>query len=327
MNNWLSLNKEQQINLFNQAAAITGLRAFTIEKDAWVTLVLRMLFTSDLYPHIVFKGGTSLSKVYGLIERFSEDIDLSIDRKYLGFEGELSSGMIRKLRRSSHDFSAKILPNILKGQLTKYGVDNNVYEITVPNTKISDQDPEAVFVNYESVFKEERYLLDPVKIEIGARSLNEPFNETNIDSIIDANFNNVAFTEEPFRIKAIAPEKTFLEKMILLHEEFKKPEDKVRYKRMSRHLYDIHQIAQTDYGKRALKDADLFRHICNHRAVFTPIRQVNYDELSIENLEFTPPEKFMKLYQADYEEMRTAMIYGNSLPFDEMIKKLRNIKP
>ena len=98
MNNWLSLTRDQQLNLFNQTSDATGLPSYSIEKDAWVTLVLRMLFTSELSEHIVFKGGTSLSKCYNLIERFSEDIDLAIDREFFGFEGDLTKGEIRRLR-------------------------------------------------------------------------------------------------------------------------------------------------------------------------------------------------------------------------------------
>ncbi|MDZ7765640.1 MAG: nucleotidyl transferase AbiEii/AbiGii toxin family protein [Melioribacteraceae bacterium] len=100
MTNWLTLNKKDQINLFNQVSFENRASPFAIEKDAWVTLVLRMLFDSELNQHIVFKGGTSLSKCYNLIERFSEDIDFSIDKSYLGFEENLSKGEIRKLRRA-----------------------------------------------------------------------------------------------------------------------------------------------------------------------------------------------------------------------------------
>ena len=113
MINWLSLEREQQIDLYTQAGAETGLPPYAIEKDAWVTLVLRMLFTSELNGHIVFKGGTSLSKVYNLIKRFSEDVDLAIDRSFFGYDGMLSKGEIRKLRRKSHDFSLNEMPRIL----------------------------------------------------------------------------------------------------------------------------------------------------------------------------------------------------------------------
>jgi hypothetical protein len=325
-NNWLNLSKQQQINIFNQAGAQTGLPAFAIEKDAWVTLVLRMLFSSELSSHIVFKGGTSLSKVYGLIERFSEDIDLSINREYLGFGEDLTKGKIRKLRRASHSFSLNTLPDILEKQFDQYGIDGGLYDISVPNKKISDQDPEVVHINYESVFEEETYLENRVLIEIGARALNEPFEEKEIQAIIDEQFSESEFSDNPFLVKTIVPEKTFLEKMILLHEEFCKPTEKIKYNRMSRHLYDIDQIANTKYGKHAMKDGQLFRNICNHRAVFTPVKVVEYDKLNLNDLEFIPPDDFIKQYRDDYSEMQNSMIYGDTLPFDELIKKLQKLK-
>lgn len=325
MSNWLSLDKEQQIGLCTQVGVETGLPPFAIEKDAWVTLVLRMLFASELSDHIVFKGGTSLSKVYGLIERFSEDVDLAIDRSYLGYEGVLSKGEIRKLRRASHDFSLNKMPDILHTQLETYGIDPDLYVIEVPNTKVSDQDPEIIFVNYESVFEEESYLPDRVQIEIGARSLNEPSSTNSIGSIIDDTIGDSEFVEEPFEVKSIIPEKTFLEKMILLHEEFQKPPEKVRSYRMSRHLYDIYTIHNTVYGSSALKDDDLFRSICAHRAVFTPVRGVDYANLNLTDLSVLPTDYLADVYKDDYQAMRENMIYGNHPEFEEILEVVGSI--
>lgn len=117
-----------------------------------------------------------------------------------------------------------------------------LFQIRVPNTEVSDQGPEIIFVNFKSVFEEENYLPDRVQIDIGARSLSEPFSISDIGSIIDDSFSDAEFAEEPFKVKATTPEKTFLEKIILLHEEFQKPEKKIRSMRMSRHLYDIYTI-------------------------------------------------------------------------------------
>ena len=193
MSNWLSLTRDQQLNIFSQASDATGLPSYSIEKDAWVTLVLRMLFASEISDQIVFKGGTSLSKGYNLIDRFSEDIDLAIDREFFGFDGDLTRGEIRKLRRRSHDFSLNEVPDILNAQFEKNGINPDLFDIIVPNIKISDQDPEVVHVNYKSVFDEKFYLPSRVLIEIGARSLNEPTEERYIRSIIDVNFKDVPF--------------------------------------------------------------------------------------------------------------------------------------
>lgn len=112
-----------------------GLPPQAVEKDVWVTLMLRMIFTSELSDHLIFKGGTSLSKAFGLIQRFSEDIDLGINRKYLGFEGDLSKGQIRKLRRACHTFVSNDLSALLKQQLDKHGVDESLYTILVETLK------------------------------------------------------------------------------------------------------------------------------------------------------------------------------------------------
>ena len=107
------------------------------------------------------------------------------------------------------------MPKILHAEFAEYGIDSGYYNIAVPNR---------------------------VQIELGARSLNEPFDTNMIGSILDETYGDASFVEESFEVQSIIPEKTFLEKIILLHEEFQKPAEKIRSHRMSRHLYDIYTI-------------------------------------------------------------------------------------
>jgi len=146
-----------------------------------------------------------------LIKRFSEDIDIAINREYLGFSGELTKGQIRKLRRKSHDFVLNEMSNIISSEFERYGIDNRLLKIEVENTKISDQDPEIVKITYQSVFDELSYIPRRVLIEIGARSLLEPSEGKEIKSIIDENYPESSFTEKSFIVKTIYPEKTFQE--------------------------------------------------------------------------------------------------------------------
>jgi len=104
MNGWLKLSKKRRIEILEQVNNRLGLPVQAIEKDWWVTMVLKAVFSSRFSEHFVFKGGTSLSKAYHLIDRFSEDIDLAIDRKFLGFDGDLSATQIKKLRKASGTF-------------------------------------------------------------------------------------------------------------------------------------------------------------------------------------------------------------------------------
>ncbi len=322
MKNWLNLSKQKQIDLFNQLSVKTGILPQAIEKDAWVSLMLRMVFSSQLSEYFVFKGGTSLSKAYKLIERFSEDIDLAIDREYLGFKGDLTKGEIRKLRRKSHDFVSDEMVRILRNQLEKYSIDRNLYQIIVENDKISDQDPETIKISYQSIFEELTYLENRVLIEIGARSLLEPNTKIEIKSIIDEQYPETPFAEKAFFVNTVTPEKTFWEKTILLHEEFQKPKEKIRYERMSRHLYDIGQIINTEFGDRAIKDTQLFTSIIKHRKAFTPIKSVDYDNLNFEMLEIIPANGLFDMYKKDYEKMQENMIYGKSLTFEDLIKEI-----
>lgn len=146
------------------------------------------------------------------------------------------------------------------------------YELEVENTEISDQDPETLLLKYNSVFDEESYLQPLVKIELGSRSLIEPFEEKEINSLIDEEYKDREFAEDKFIVNAVIPEKTLIEKMILLHEEFLKSSDKMKAHRMSRHLYDIYKIKQTEYFLKAAGDKELFKAICEHRANLTPLK-------------------------------------------------------
>ncbi len=321
--NWLDLTESKQKELFEQLSYKTGVLPQAIEKDAWVTLILRMLFTSEISEHLTFKGGTSLSKVYGLIKRFSEDIDIGINREFLGFPGELTKGEIRKLRKKSHNYTFNQLTEIIKNQLTNYHVSKDKYEILVENTIISDQDPETIQINYKSVFNEIEYLPKRVLIEIGARSSAEPFEIKTINSIISENYPDLNISEKAFPVRVISPEKTFLEKLILLHEEFTKPKEKIRHFRMSRHFYDIAQIIVTEYGKNALQNEKLFEKRVRHREKYTPIKTVDYSKLNLKNLKIIPCNEILELYKKDYKQMLESMIYGQKQEFETIIELIK----
>lgn len=322
MKNWLTLPKEEQIELFTQIGVKTNIPPQAVEKDAWVTLMLRMIFTSDLASYLIFKGGTSLSKAFDLIHRFSEDIDLGIDRKHLNFEGHLSKAQIRKLRRACHTFVSKDFYELLENQLTEYGIDSNLYEMVVENTQVSDQDPETIKVNYQSLFEDVSYLPKRVLIEVSARSLIEPNQEVAIKSMIDEHYPETGFSEQEFIVNTTNPQKTFLEKLILLHEEFQKPKEKIRHLRMSRHFYDIGQILNSDYGQNALKNTRLFESIIAHRKVLTPIKTTDYETLTLQSLNIIPPDELLESYKSDYKEMQNSMIHGESLDFDELLQNI-----
>ena len=321
---FLQIPDDEKRKIYQDVSNEIGVPPQAVEKDVWVTLMLRVVFSSELAPHLIFKGGTSLSKAFDLIKRFSEDIDLGIDRRYLGFEGELSKGQIRKLRRASHTFVSGELMELLKKQLDEHGVDERLYELVVENTQISDQDPETILVNYKSLYEENEipYLQPKIKIEVSARSLIEPYQKIELQSWIDEQYPDATFTDGSFPVSATDPQKTFLEKLILLHEEFQKPTEKVRHFRMSRHFYDIGQILKTEHGKLALENHELFDSIVAHRKALTPMKTTNYETLTLESINIVPPDEHLDNFKADYKEMIGSMIQGESGGFEDLLKRI-----
>ena len=139
MNEFIKLSDKDRINILTQASIRKKLSLRAIEKDWWVTMSLRALFECQCFNHIVFKGGTSLSKAWNLIERLSEDIDIAIDRKFFGFEGELKKKQINNLRRTSCSYIKDILQSELNQKMQENGI--NGYSLFVPEAEDSTKDP------------------------------------------------------------------------------------------------------------------------------------------------------------------------------------------
>ena len=205
---WLTLSKERRIEILNQATELTGLPAVAIEKDWWVTLALNASFSLPYSKNIVFKGGTSLSKGWNLIERFSEDIDLAIDRKFFGFDGDISKTQIKNLRKQSCEFISTTFLEDLTKILTEWKVIDECKLIAQP-VKDSDKDPQVIEIHYNSVIDTSEYLPQRVLIEVSSRSLMEPIEERKINSILSESFPQQSFVTVPFAIPTVLPQRTF----------------------------------------------------------------------------------------------------------------------
>jgi hypothetical protein len=201
-----------------------------------------------------------------LIERFSEDIDLVLDREVLGYSGELSITKIKQLRKATAAFIAEPFREALQQTLETMGVDPVLFELYVKEGGVSDRDPQILVLEYQSLMEQtDDYLADKVSIEVGCRSLMEPSSIREIHSIIGTTLPGQSFTGQPFSILTVDPQRTMLEKMFLLHEEFSKEPDKMRHDRMSRHLYDLHQLMDTAFGEKAVTDPRMYQFIVDHR--------------------------------------------------------------
>lgn len=323
--NWLTLSKERRIEILNQATELTGLPSVAIEKDLWVTLALNASFSLPYSENIVFKGGTSLSKAWNLIERFSEDIDLAIDRKFFGFEGEISKTQIKNLRKQSCEFiSTTFLADLSKTLSEWKAIDE--CKLIAQLVKDSDKDPQVIEIHYNSVIDTSEYLPQRVLIEVSSRSLMEPIEERKINSILSENFPQQSFVTDPFTIPTVLPQRTFLEKIFLLHEEFSKDTEKIRIDRLSRHLYDLEKLMDTEHGIEALRNTDLYSNIVAHREKFNPLAGLDYANHIPSKISIIPPEGVVKDYERDYEAMTSFMIYGEPLRFDNLMNRILELQ-
>ena len=324
---YVDLSKELQLQVLEQTRSIEGLDQQVIEKDWWVTQVLRALFALPYSEHLSFKGGTSLSKCWRLIERFSEDIDIGISREFLGFEGELSKTQISdKLRRAACSFVREHLQYDVRNKMLESGISPDLFEVSVDITPVTTTDPEIILVSYKSVLPTSEYIRHAVKIEVSGRSMHEPVVEHNIRSMIDSAFPETPFAEDAFKVWAVIPQRTFLEKMFLLHEEFAKPTEEIRAERMSRHMYDLERMMRTPIAKEALLNTELYNALIEHRRKFIGLRGFDYNTLQPGTLNILPPTpEIEQLWRDDYRRMQDTMIYGESIGFDELKYRLNTL--
>ncbi|MBR5984267.1 MAG: nucleotidyl transferase AbiEii/AbiGii toxin family protein [Bacteroidales bacterium] len=321
---YTQLTEKQQKTLIEQMAVLTNLHQDVIEKDWWVTQVLRAVFSLPYAEQLSFKGGTSLSKCWHIINRFSEDIDIAVSRDFLGYGGTLSRTQISdKLRRAACSFVREKMQFDLRDMLIKQGIAEDKFNVTVNITPISTTDPETIIIEYDSALPESPYIKHCVLIEVSGRSMQQPVRCESVNSLIDQYLPQTIVAEESFCIpNVVTPERTFLEKIFLIHEEFHKPENEIRTNRMSRHLYDIVTMMKVGIDNAALSDANLYRSIVEHRRHFVNLKDFDYDTLYPTTLTILPPDAFIDLWRKDYAQMQLSMIYGEAPTFDEIMSSL-----
>lgn len=324
MNNWITTPESTKINAYIQISEKTGIAVAAVEKDWWVVQALRSIFETSAGKHLVFKGGTSLSKAWNLISRFSEDVDLAIDPKFFGFEGDLKKKDITALRKKANQYISKTFYPELKQKMLEKGFTNLNWEII--NSQESDQDPKIMLMYYPNLIESVGYIQPKVQIEIGCRSLREPLKIVEFNTLIDEHYPQASFAMPAINVPTVVPERTFLEKIFLLHEEFSKPTQVIRVGRLSRHLYDVYQLSKTIIKQNALDDKELYETIVHHRYNFTRISKVDYNLHQPQTINIVPTEEVIKAWELDYNTMLNEMIYGDAPTFEELIQELILLK-
>lgn len=331
MKHWQQYPIADRLQLIEMASANTALPRLAVEKDWWVTAVLKALSTTRHADIMSFKGGTSLSKGWQLIERFSEDVDIALRREREFAISGTSNTQLAKARRSARHYIVRELPSELEDVMRAMDITDFSVEPQLTRERDGEQielradtHPSVIFVNYKSVLPEvSEYLQPRVKIEISSLSMDEPVEAKEIRSFIAETV--PAAEDMSVTFKTVIPTRTFLEKIFLLHEEFQK--EKPRSLRMSRHLYDIEKIMDTEFGRAALADKELYAAIIEHRSVFNRMSGIDYSTHAAETINFLPPAELLPAWRDDYNNLTDHFLYYNGarLSFDDLMARMKEL--
>ena len=332
MDGFVRFDARRRAGLFDEAGARRGVSSIIIEKDVWVCWALKHLFAHADAAAFIFKGGTSLSKAFGLIRRFSEDIDVSIDRKMLGYAGDRDpsaapSGtkaqqLLKSLGQDLETYLRDtLLPAVTDGMRDALGT-NEGWQLSLQAEAVIDFHYPASIdaARYEEI----GYVRPLVRFEFGARGEMWPSESKTVIAYAAEELPSV-FSTPDTRVNVLAAERTFWEKVTLLHAEAHRPAASAPADRLSRHHYDLAMMADSDHGIRALEQTDLLRAVAEHKAVFFKSGWARYDTARPGTLKLMPEAGRIAALKADYGKM-TPMFFEAPPPFDEIMKRIASLE-
>ncbi len=310
----------QRRELFAEAAARLGMTPAVVEKDFWVTWMLDRLFANPrLAELLMFKGGTSLSKAYGLIERFSEDIDLILDWRILGRDDPLAERTRTKQNQLNEAIDQQAQAYIAGPLLQQIGDAAG----GICRCSIGTDDAHVIEVHYPAAFPD-TYLRPELRLEIGALAAWLP-HETQAITCYAAEAFPRLFARQTIPVRVIQAKRTFWEKATILHHEAHRPADSPLPARYSRHYYDLMRMAASPVKDAALADTDLLADVVAFKQRFYPRHWARYDLAVPGTLRLLPGEHALKALEADYRAMAN-MIFGPTPRFAEIVAQLRALE-
>ena len=339
MDDFAKLPVRDHTELFQTVAAQRGLLPAIIEKDFWVCWTLRRLFTLQELPSgLLFKGGTSLSKVFKVIERFSEDIDLSFDRRKLGYDGRSDplAASSRKQRQKSLKALATTCRQVIRERFLPQLQE--VFALMLGGThtagwslELAEDDPEQQTINFlyptiaqSRSAEQPAYIRPIVRLEMGARSEHWPAADGLVTPFVAESFANL-FRVGTCQVHVLAAERTFWEKATVLHSWYHAPPGKVLRDRQSRHYYDVVRLYEHGIGQKAIENTDLLLKVAEHKEAFFPCAWARYKEARPGSLRLVPPNSRLRELRQDYQSMRE-MIFGDVPTFDHLLGVLAEIE-
>jgi len=305
-----------------------------IEKDFWVCWTLHRIYAvMKFQPELIFKGGTSLSKAYNAIERFSEDVDLSVSRRDLGFADSRDpeeEGISRKESRRriaalvvtcQEMVRNRLLPRLREGFASVIGKSGWSIELDAI-------DPQTVVFAYprsEPAGRLPEAIRPAIRLEMGARSDDWPAEDREIQCYAAEAFPQAFQVARSCRTHVLDARRTFWEKVTLLHAEFHRPTVDAAADRLSRHYYDVYQLSRQEIGQQALSRMDLLERVVAHKRLFFAAAWAHYETAVPGGFHLVPPAGRMSAFQGDYARMRE-MIFGDVPSWEEIVRGLQELE-
>ena len=331
MNRIATSDSDLRNELFIRTGAEMNILPGLVEKDFWVCWLLNQLFSiPKIKSHILFKGGTTLSKIFGVITRFSEDIDLAVDYRMLGFDGdrnpksEMSNTKRAKLLNSmllacqeyiSGEFLSELRDRVIEvlGNSTSWRIE------------VAPYDRHVINFHYPRISATPSYLRPEVRLELGTHAELIPNGEYTLRPY-SAEYFPDKFDEPDCYVQAIKIERTFWEKVTILHQEHFHTAEKAAPVRFSRHYYDTYMIFQDkETREAAFQPPTLLGSVVEHKKRFYPRRWARYDLAVPETLEVMPSDLWGNFLKRDYRNMEI-MMFGEIPSFGEILTGLQSLE-
>lgn len=314
------LAARERSELFAESAARMGTTPAVVEKDFWVSWVLCCLFAdTQLANWLMFKGGTSLSKAYGLIQRFSEDIDLVLDWRTVSKTdplSERSQTQQSKLNAAIEAEAVRFIADELLGRIRAA-----LGELCVCEVEANDR--HVINVRYPAAFPD-AYLRPEVRLEIGPLAAWLPYERRRVTCYAAEQFPTV-FKQRDFEVRVIRAERTFWEKATILHHEAHRPAGNLQPARYSRHYYDLARMAASPVRAAALADFDLLAEVVAFKQRFYPRGWARYELAVPGSLSLVPHGEVLGTVEADYRAMQ-GMIFGLVPAFQDILSALTGLE-
>ena len=332
----ITASDAERRDLFLGASARLGTAVQNIEKDFWVCWTLDALFNGLKAggPRLLFKGGTSLSKAFGLIARFSEDIDITVFRDDLGQSAEIAdldalSGKKRRARLDAiRDACQAYIAGPLTAQFTHLAASVIPEERFRLETDPDDKDGQSLLFWYPAVTATTGdYIRSAVKIEAGAKSALDPHVAASVTPYVTQDLPDLDFTVT--NVITVKPERTFWDKVMILHglRQWHDRRGELRHggQRVSRHYYDVHQLMQTSFAAAWQVDHELAIDCAHHARLFFGSADLGLDIAVPGTFTLTPSPAMREVIEKDYEAM-AGMVFGDVPPLDAVLRSAEHFE-